>query len=255
MEGNLKNPPLIEVIFELRWKLEKSPVGGNYDPHYKILIGRMYDRLIDDYPDHIQLPSSSMPDEFAEHVVQNQFRSENTIWPLVQLGPGILTINTTENYSWNEFEDRILKLINALFESYPNAEANLDFSDISLRYIDAVDLDIQSVNSFDWLKNKMNIKISLGQKLFEHNINHEPLALDFKTSFETTNPMGSLHFRLATGTINDESKMLWETTVTSHGENIPPKKEDFNTWINDAHVITHDWFLNLIEGELKRSFE
>lgn len=255
MDGNLKNPPLIEVIFELRWKLEKSPVGGNYDPHYKILIGRMYDRLSDDYPEHIQLPSSSMPDELAEHVVQNQFRSNETTWPLVQLGPGIITVNTTENYSWNDFEDRILNVINALFESYPNAEKDLEFSDIVLRYIDAVDFNSQEYDGFEWLKTKMNVIISLDQRLFKNNIDEMPLGFDFKTSFKTTNPKGSIHFRLATGSINDESKILWETTVKSQGKEVPPKKEDFANWIKEAHSITHDWFINLIEGELKRSFK
>ena len=51
----LKNAPLIEAIFELRWELSKKPDGRQFDPHHKILLGIIYEKVKDDYPFHEQL--------------------------------------------------------------------------------------------------------------------------------------------------------------------------------------------------------
>ncbi|MCK4811470.1 MAG: TIGR04255 family protein [Methanosarcinales archaeon] len=70
----LKHKPLIEAIFEFRWELRKPSPEMKADPHYKILIGRMHDKISDEYPFHEQLPTATMPDEIAGSVVQHRFR-------------------------------------------------------------------------------------------------------------------------------------------------------------------------------------
>ena len=100
MSKELSNKPLVEAIFELKWKLKKSENGGQIDPNYKILVGMLYDRLKRNYPQLEALPASDMPDEMVPHVVQNRFRVGKGKWPLVQIGPGILTVNDTGNYTW-----------------------------------------------------------------------------------------------------------------------------------------------------------
>jgi hypothetical protein len=37
----LKNKPLVEAIFEIRWELQELAPGVKRDPHYKVLIGRV----------------------------------------------------------------------------------------------------------------------------------------------------------------------------------------------------------------------
>ena len=103
----LKNKPLVEAIFELRWELEEQVSGAKTDPHYKILIGRMYDRVKDDYPYHEELPTATIPDEIAGYIIQHRFRKDKDMWPLIQVGPGIVTLNDTEGYVWDDFEERI----------------------------------------------------------------------------------------------------------------------------------------------------
>ena len=95
---NLKNKPLIEAIFEIRWKLQEGPEKGmRIDPHYKLLIGRIYEKIKDKYTFHEQLPTASMPDEIAGYIIQHRFRKKENEWPLIQLGPGIITLNDTKS--------------------------------------------------------------------------------------------------------------------------------------------------------------
>jgi len=41
----LIDKPLIEAIFELRWELQQNTAGLALDPNYRLLLGRMFDRL------------------------------------------------------------------------------------------------------------------------------------------------------------------------------------------------------------------
>lgn len=97
-QANLANPPLVEALVEVRWELDSPAPGVSLDPNYKILLGRFYDRVRADYPFHEQLPMSLAPDELTGYQVQHRFRLAADAWPLVQLGPGILSLNDTAAY-------------------------------------------------------------------------------------------------------------------------------------------------------------
>ena len=77
---NLKNKPLVEAILEVKWKLQSSVPNLQLDPHYKLLLGRLYDRVSEEYPEHEQLPTATMPDEIAGYMVQHRFRHAANEW-------------------------------------------------------------------------------------------------------------------------------------------------------------------------------
>ena len=59
---DLKNSPLVEATLEIRWALtEESVPGIKIDPHYKMLLGRFYERVMEVYPVHETLPAATMP--------------------------------------------------------------------------------------------------------------------------------------------------------------------------------------------------
>ena len=115
----LKNKPLVETILEVKWDLESRASGVQRDPHFKLLLGRFYDRLSDEYPEHEQLASAMIPDEMSAYIVSHQFRQAPSDWPLVQLGPGIMTLNETHKYTWDDFRSRALTVIERLLEAHP----------------------------------------------------------------------------------------------------------------------------------------
>jgi len=89
--------------------------GMRVDPHYKILVGSLYEQLKEEYPFHQQLPTAFIPDEMLGYLVQHRFRKGENQWPLVQIGPGIITVNDTEGYIWEDFKNRIERVVNILF--------------------------------------------------------------------------------------------------------------------------------------------
>jgi len=252
---DLKNKPLIEAILELKWRLTSPAPGVELDPHYKILIGRMYDRVSTQYPEHEQLPTATLPDEVTGHMVQHRFRSGPNDWPLLQIGPGILTMNSTEKYTWADFRERSLRGIEALFQAYPKRE-ELCIESLLLRYIDGVRFDCAAENVLDFLRRKLKLGIDLPSSLFEGGrIEDRPQLFNWQSSFKCSDPRGVVSVRFATGQKKGCPSLIWETLVQSSGDDVPPMPGEFACWIDAAHGITDDWFFKLIKGDLERQFD
>jgi len=252
----LKNKPLIEAIFELRWELQEQEGEIKTDPHYKLLIGRIYDRVKSKYSFYEQLRTAAMPDEVAGYVVQHRFRADKDKWPLVQIGPGIMTLNDTDGYTWHDFEKRASHLLDTLFEVYPSAEKDLRVNRLLLRYIDAIDFDYAKDAIFPFLKKKMKIHVEIHSELFEDTgVGKSPLDLDLKFTLPSAKPKGAVLLRFVRGQRNGADALIWETMVQSIGDDSPKAKDRILTWVREAHDLTHAWFLKMIEGELRRRFE
>ena len=252
----LKNKPLVEAIFELRWELQERAPGIKTDSHYRIIVGRIYDKVIAEYPFHEPLPTASMPDEIGGYVVQHRFRKGKDKWPLIQIGPGIITVNDTEGYLWEDFEKRINQSVNTLLESYPDSKNNLKFNSVALRYIDAIAFDFEKENIFNFLKEQMKTSINFYPKLFEGTgVKEQPLGFDLRASFVSIKPKGAVHLRFVRGKTKKSDALLWETIVQSTSEDVPKVQGEIVDWVKEAHDLTDDWSFKLIQGELLRRFE
>ena len=119
---DLKNKPLVEAILEVKWGSVQRATGVGIHPHYKLLLGRLYERAREDYREHEELPSAEIPDEISGHMVKHRFRRTKDGWPLIQVGPGILTVNDTSEYTWTDFRMRSIAAVSKLFESHPKPE-------------------------------------------------------------------------------------------------------------------------------------
>lgn len=251
----LKNKPLIEAIFELKWELKEIGKGLKIDPNYKILVGSLFSKLKNEYPFHEPLPAASIPDDIAGHVIQHRFRKGENQWPLVQIGPGIFTLNDTEGYIWEEFENKISNAVNALYETYPEPE-NLKINSLLLRYIDAVEFNYSEHNIYDFLADKMKTTVKPYHELFtDTSVGSTPLAFDWRFSFPCKKPEGIIHLRFVRGKKANSDGLIWETMVQSTSEKVPLIRENMKGWLDEAHNLTDDWFFKLIEGELERRFE
>ncbi len=250
---DLKNKPLVEAILEVKWALQSQPPDLVVDPHYQLLVGRLFDRVSDDYPEHEKLPSAAIPDELTGHVVKHRFRLAPGDWPLIQIGPGILTVNDTQKYTWDDFRDRSVSAVEKLLEAHPKPDA-LNVTSLVLRYIDAVEMDFAQESIWDFLRDKMRVCVALPASLFDQTgIRSDARHFRWETSFACSEPSGVVNLRFATGQRDGKNSLIWETSIHSETD-LPELPADFAGWIDAAHRVTDDWFFKLIEGELERSF-
>jgi uncharacterized protein (TIGR04255 family) len=253
----LTNKPLLEAIFELRWELAAvaGQKGLSTDPNYKILIGSLYERIRDQYPYHEQLPSATIPDEIAPYVVQHRFRKDQNGYPLVQIGPGVVTLNDTTGYVWEDFQNRISGLLKNIFSVYPRAETDLVINKVLLRYIDALDFDYDRGNVFSFLKDNMKLKIDVDKILFNGTgVNESPVGVDLRMAFPSTRPQGAVQLRFARGKKGSSDALIWETRLVTPEGNAPRTREGVVAWVQEAHSLTDDWFFKTISEELLARF-
>jgi uncharacterized protein (TIGR04255 family) len=259
----LKNKPLIEAIFELRWQLRPIiPVETSFppgtavplhDPYYRLLLGSFYNQVQKQYPVYEQLPSANVPEELASYIAQYRFRVGDNQWPLIQLGPGILTVNSTEDYKWELFCPRIKEAVAFLREAYPQPE-QLQFQGFMLRYLDSVDFDMATGDTRSFLEENLKLSFNIPNSLLlKDRIETNPVALLWQSAFQCSNPKGIFTLRVTNGQVNNVPALIWETVVESRDADVP-SQEKYEDWLSAAHKIVSHCFLEMINGPLKRRF-
>lgn len=247
----LKNKPLVEALFEVRWGLD-GPPGMAVDSVYQLLIGQLYSRIRERFPHWVRLPTAEIPETMVPFTPQHQFRVGPDAWPLVQLGPGLLTVNDTEAYLWDNFHELCRYVAGALFEVYPQANRPLRIVEVSLRYIDADFLE--GTAALEFLK-KLKINVGLPTSLFEDGrVGGLPVGVGLSLAFPTAEPRGTIRLAFSQGRKSDKDALIWETQVASRGEDAPTDSGRLVEWLDRAHSVTHDWFMRLIEGELLEKY-
>lgn len=254
----LRQPPLIEALVQLKWKLEEVPPHMPLDPAYPLFVGFFYEKVKEHYPFKETLPASQIPDHLTPHVVKYRFRKSKDSWPLVQVGPGIAALNFTENYNWNIFfksaKDFFPKLLNAYEAGGEIGKPN--FSEILLRYINAVEFGYLRNNIIEYLASKLNVDIQLpGEIINSPNRNGIPSSLRLEITVPIKKPLGSVSLLFASGTKHEKPAVVWELNIRSAAENVPQDKDAFRSWITEAHEFAESCFFALINGELTKQFQ
>lgn len=93
----LLNAPLQEVIFEIRWDLNINLASNReFDEGFAIALGTLATLLKNDFPHVVRKIPDDFPADLLNYSTIYQFWKGENIWPVLQLGPGIFTVNDTD---------------------------------------------------------------------------------------------------------------------------------------------------------------
>jgi uncharacterized protein (TIGR04255 family) len=239
-----------EAIFELRWALAApAPDAGAVDPGFELLLGRLFERLRGDYPDLMNLPAAQLPATRSAWAVRHQFRSPGRSWPLVQVGPGVLTLNDAAHFDWSRLGPRVQRGVAELFEAYPTELHTLRPVALALRILDAAPLDAEQTPLLRALQDRLHTSLRLDPALFEDpNDAEKPSALNFSISFPIERLRG--HGTLALSTAREASGplLLWQIEVSSLGDGVPEHPEAIHPWTDLAQEVLGRWMRTLQPG-------
>jgi uncharacterized protein (TIGR04255 family) len=251
---DLPNKPLIEALFELRWKADEDPRRKGIVSN--ILLGKYYDRIRKTYPVPEELPAAMVPEEMVPYIVRHRFRAAEKQWPLTQLGLGILTINESEKYTWDTFRPRIEEALHAFHDSFPTDIIPLTTTQLELRYINFLSFDVSGGGFTQFLRDKLHINISVDDALFggRHDASSET-DLSFSIAFKLAKPVSVGTMSFGCGENDKKPGILWQIIVRTQAGSVPQTAEDTVQWANDAHDVVEHWFFKLSRGELLRSFQ
>lgn len=250
----LKNPPIIEALFEIKWRVfEKNhQLTQPMDKKFKFFPGRFYEKIKIIYPEVEELPISRIPDDIDIYLPRYRFRKKPNSYPLVQIGPGVLTVNLDKNFSQKLFFESCNETLEIFFEILPDIE----ILEVLIHYIDGFEFDYENHDAFKFLDEKLHTHFSFSPDLFDHtNISSIPTGFHIEANYRSDSPKGFFKCQLRSGIKKlDKMKLiLMDTIFRSYKEDIP-LKEELPDWILRADNLIHNWFYKMIEN-IRELFE
>lgn len=239
--SRLKNAPLLEVIFELRWDMSHQ----EHWKKYPYLHGDLYAQLKEKYPKRELLVPGEIPQEALVNKAVYRFRSKEN-YPLFQVGPGLLTLNTTDDYyEWDDYYGQIKELTDNFFNLYefPAAEKITP----SLSYYDFL--------KFDWEQNDVlkyvseNLNITIDQDFYD--VNGNPSSFNWGIGYKTV--LGNFNLRIDAGMNKNQEKGLI-LQFQLNGLQKDPDIQSLSSWLIDGHKLCSKLFKKLTAGNLYNSF-
>ena len=255
--------PVVEVWLTIRWELEPGERPEfKRDPNFNLALGRFAESVKDRFGVPVERAESQVPSEILPYRVRYQFRPDEDGWPLLQLGPGVASVNFNEGYTWEEFRKTSLYLRAKLIDVYGEQELAPEL--VTLQYRNAIPFEYSSENLAEFLKRDLNTAISApkhipGDAATTGNI----LGMNMVLSYELREPTSIGVLKITTGTKKienidpDPEHLIVEIEVKSIKDNAPKLSDEnqFSNWLDGAHNIARDWFLSLIEGSLRQRYE
>ncbi len=258
--GKLKNSPLVEAIFELRWG--ETQAGHFEYPNEELnFLPGIFSQSVKEqgFGFAEQLNESSDRPNISNfpYQVRHRFRKEAGKWPCFQIGLGIFTanqignlsLNASENddYDWDDFKPAIITGLVSLDKSYPSGLNNLNSPQAILRYQDGFYLrDDETIESFVATKIKANIEIANVFTEQEH-ISNDAQDIHLVFAYQTTRPVGQITISVNSAQMNGRRSVMIETTVSSRIDEKNKSVDYLTNWCEKAHDLQRHAFDTLIK--------
>lgn len=241
--SKLPKAPLLEVVLELRWKIiNKTDLSK-----VQYLYGDVYNELKRKYPFRESITPPEIPMDILINQPVHRFRTAQNDYPLFQIGPGIITLNTVDSkYFWETFSKDSEELVSSFLEVYPFQSG--EKLKPSVLFLDFFPFNFEETDVYKYVNEKFNIQF--GQSFVENVKNPKDIHLGFY--YEV--PLGDLSILFSKGKNNQQQDgIALQTRI--NGTPLNPDIKEIISWIDQSHEICSDLFKKLTEGELYESFK
>lgn len=247
--AKLPNAPLQEVIFEVKWDLDvKEETNQSYDKGFDIAAGKFSGIVQDQFSVVRRKLPEEIPNNFLNYQTVYQYKSGVQTWPILQLGPGIFTVNDTDkNYDWDKTYFPLIKRgVNWLEKAYTK---NLNYRFASLKYIDTIKVNDYGFKG-DWksfISEQLNVsfqnQFEIGGKLTNAQLN-QAFELEDESHLQVSVSSGK------TNKLN-EPLLIWQIGIQKQKMF---QKTDLFEWLEHSHDIASDLFKKIVKPDLYDSF-
>ncbi len=241
----LSKSPLQEVIFELFLEEQLDSNGMPSNDDYQFAQGLFFNKIKDQFPIYISKQKQSPITVYPS--ISHQFWKDKNVWPVVQFGPGLMTVNDTEvNYEWDQFLPLVNNCIQFLLESY-NHSAKI--KRLSLKYIDAIEFETNDVSKqLDFINKNFQLNLTNNFEIPDSKLTN----INIQQSFNISN-LGNINFAISSGF----SKKNLPSIIWQYQAMIDWSNEDLSieNWIIQAHSVLSNLFKQTITKEFYDSFK
>ena len=261
----LPNAPLIEVVFELRWALEGSeglPIPLQLDPVYPLLAYEFTEKA-KLHGFNVRREMAAGPTGPLGHSIQYRFyKDDESPFPIWQIGPGIFAYNESTDYEWESFKSSLRKAAQVLLSSYPKTKASqIRPVHMELRYTDTYTKELLGHTDLaKFLDNDVNLMMKPNE-FFNSDYFVGPVNGKLEIVRELSRDKEST-FQLAIGTGEASkkpallvfSKVVKKSDDMKLGSNSRSIVSNLIHWADEAHELTHEFFLNFVSEALMKKF-
>lgn len=245
--SRLPKAPLQEVIFEARWQLTPDASGKQLiDPRFHFALGKFQDLVKDDFPFAVEKFPKDVPHQLMAYQTMYQFWNSEKEWPVIQLGPGVITVNDTDKkYVW---EDTFLPLIQKALGHLGKAYDSVSFEQYSLRYIDVVNVEDYGFDTWqEFVHQHVNFTFNN-----QFNTRGQLSSLQFNQVFDVPD-VGQLSVSFSNG-VNERKKptFVWQIGVIQKEESATTAVVE--KWLDKAHDCTSQVFKDFCKKDFYASF-
>ena len=255
-----ENPPLIEVIVEVRWSLVPISVlkGAALDPFFNSSSEKFSESMREMGFGVIEhLVPSEFPIEMMAGKPFVRYRPNNEEWPLYQLGPGLFTCNIVPPYQgWSEFKSTLHAGVKALFDAFPFGASNIpSIVELELRYIDGFDYEDGFDGYTDLVENGLGVSVDFPKGLGDLSKDEQVKLSSLEFALPANSPDGAvLSTRIAPGKNGEKKVAVAEFRVSQSGEDLPNTMDEIIDWFDHSHQTLNLAFEGSITDKLREKF-
>ena len=261
------NPPLVELIAELRWApgsvssgIPAQPGGGGDQTLQTVTIQFP---ITSPYLEESFLRFSNQAAEKGFHISERVIPAGFPLLPFIvvyrfrkppaaggnflyQIGPGVFSANALPPYrDWDSFRPIVREGIQALLASRPPTE-NIPFSTVILRYIDLFSEEFtEGKRSFQFVNDVLGLKLELPGILNEQISDVNDVQSGIQLSMPLTNGL-AMKLNLQDGAAAGKPGILMSTEVLAV-QPTPPEISQIMQTLENAHASIRMTFLGLTE--------
>jgi uncharacterized protein (TIGR04255 family) len=210
-------------------------------------MGIIYNTLKYKYPNRESIAPPEIPIEILINQPMHRFRVAPNDYPLFQVGPGIITLNTIDDkYFWETFSTEIEELFCSFLSVYSFQE-NEKLTP-SILFVDFFPFNFKDNNVYNFVNSNFNIEFK--QNFIDNDSNPKDVNIGFFYEI----PQGDLSVTFLKGKDNNNSEgIVVQTRI--NGISLNPDIVEIKKWINESHYVCSELFKKLTEGKLYESFK
>jgi uncharacterized protein (TIGR04255 family) len=251
-----KNPPVVEIVAELRWppQVDQNAVVPPSGP----FIGN--ETELEDFYFQFRKRVFDQGYDLAERIVPNGFPSVygQTVWrykrsdgggTLIQLGPGVFTVNALSPYkNWSEFLPVIQQSVQDLLSTRIASEQNTSFNGIQLIYLNAFrGALLNGKSAYDFVESELGVRTSLPEAFSGLLAKDGKPSSNLNLLIEVANQPKVLSINLGRGSFNGEEAVLLNLTV-SHVGTLQAVQAELVDALSNSRSIIHQSFMSLTKS-------
>lgn len=245
-----KTYPLVEAIFELRWG-ERSPDHFKFSKSgVDVYLQKLAVNASDSGYKHVETPNEGTP--LLPHVIKYRYRKEKDVWPCIQSGLGIFTINQVlagyeKNIFLRDIEESITIWMKSLGEQLGSVTDTLR---VCLRYQNAF-FEYRDDTAIARLEKVLGINLKFPNQFDSTVGSFDNITMKIGISCE--DPKNShANLLIADAVIEGRAGLLIETSIESKYSDIVSGeldiKEQVEGWIEKAYGFHKNTYKTLMNG-------